>query len=311
MVEPQPVVVPPARAAVFLVATIAPDGEDTVRDLLEDVSGLRRSVAFRAPDMELSCVVGIGSAAWDRLFSGPRPRELHPFTDLLGPRHQARGTPADLLFHVRAQRMDLCFELARLLGERLGEAATVVDEVHGFKFFDERDLLGFVDGSENPEGGLADDAVFIGDEDADFRGGSYVIVQKYLHDMAAWNALTADEQEKVIGRTKHANVELPDDVKPDDSHVALNTITDEDGNERKIVRENMPFGNIAQGEFGTYFIGYARTPDVTEEMLRNMFLGRQPGRHDRILDFSVPVTGSLFHVPTLTFLDDLPASPRS
>ncbi|WP_432027779.1 Dyp-type peroxidase [Streptomyces sp. 1222.5] len=311
MLEPQPVVVPPARAAVFLVATIAPDGEDTVRDLLEDVSGLRRSVAFRAPDMELSCVVGIGSAAWDRLFSGPRPRELHPFTDLLGPRHQARGTPADLLFHVRAQRMDLCFELARLLGERLGGAATVVDEVHGFKFFDERDLLGFVDGSENPEGGLADDAVFIGDEDADFRGGSYVIVQKYLHDMAAWNALTADEQEKVIGRTKQANVELPDEVKPDDSHVALNTITDEDGNERKIVRENMPFGNIAQGEFGTYFIGYARTPDVTEEMLRNMFLGRQPGRHDRILDFSVPVTGGLFHVPTLTFLDDLPAPPRS
>ncbi|WP_432168963.1 Dyp-type peroxidase [Streptomyces sp. 1222.5] len=311
MLEPQPVVVPPARAAVFLVATIAPDGEDTVRDLLEDVSGLRRSVAFRAPDMELSCVVGIGSAAWDRLFSGPRPRELHPFTDLLGPRHQARGTPADLLFHVRAQRMDLCFELARLLGERLGGAATVVDEVHGFKFFDERDLLGFVDGSENPEGGLADDAVFIGDEDADFRGGSYVIVQKYLHDMAAWNALTADEQEKVIGRTKQANVELPDEVKPDDSHVALNTITDEDGNERKIVRENMPFGNIAQGEFGTYFIGYARTPDVTEEMLRNMFLGRQPGGHDRILDFSVPVTGGLFHVPTLTFLDDLPAPPRS
>lgn len=311
MLEPQPVVVPPARAAVFLVATIAPDGEDTVRDLLEDVSGLRRSVAFRAPDMELSCVVGIGSAAWDRLFSGPRPRELHPFTDLLGPRHQARGTPADLLFHVRAQRMDLCFELARLLGDRLGEAATVVDEVHGFKFFDERDLLGFVDGSENPEGGLADDAVFIGDEDADFRGGSYVIVQKYLHDMAAWNALTADEQEKVIGRTKQSNVELPDEVKPDDSHVALNTITDEEGNERKIVRENMPFGNIAQGEFGTYFIGYARTPDVTEEMLRNMFLGRQPGRHDRILDFSVPVTGGLFHVPTLTFLDDLPAPPRS
>ncbi|MEU9477907.1 Dyp-type peroxidase [Streptomyces sp. NPDC048191] len=309
MVEPQPVVVPPARAAVFLVVTIAPGGERAVRDLLEDVSGLRRSVAFRAPSEELSCVVGIGSDAWNRLFSGPRPRQLHSFVDLVGPRHRALGTPGDLLFHVRSRRMDLCFELARLLAERLAGAATVVDEVHGFKFFDERDLLGFVDGSENPEGKVADDAVFVGDEDPDFAGGSYVIVQKYLHDMTAWNALSAEEQDRVIGRTKLANVELSDDVKPADSHVALNTITDENGDERKIVRENMPFGNIGRGEFGTYFIGYARTPDVTEEMLRNMFLGRQPARHDRILDFSVAVTGCLFHVPTITFLDDLPAAP--
>ncbi|MEU6773793.1 Dyp-type peroxidase [Streptomyces sp. NPDC046759] len=310
MVEPQPVIVPPARAAVFLVVTVAPGGEGAVRDVLEDVAPLRRSVAFRAPAEELSCVVGIGSSAWDRLFSGPRPRQLHPFPDLAGPRHRAPGTPGDLLFHVRSQRMDLCFELARLLGERLAGAATVVDEVHGFKFFDERDLLGFVDGSENPEGKVADDAVFIGDEDAAFAGGSYVTVQKYLHDMTAWNTLSVQEQNLVIGRTKLENVELPDDVKPGDSHVALNTITDENGNERKIVRENMPFGNISKGEFGTYFIGYARTPDVTEEMLRNMFLGRHTGQHDRILEFSVPVTGCLFHVPTVTFLEDLPAAPR-
>jgi putative iron-dependent peroxidase len=309
VVESQPVVVPPARAAVFLVVTLVPGGEDTVRDLLEDVSALRRSVAFRAPAEQLSCVVGIGSHAWDRLFTGPRPRQLHPFVDLEGPRHRALGTPGDLLFHVRSQRMDLCFELARLFGERLQGAAAVVDEVHGFKFFDERDLLGFVDGSENPEGAVADDAVFIGDEDPEFTGGSYVIVQKYLHDMTAWNALSAEEQDLVIGRTKLANVEFPDDAKPADSHVALNTITDENGDERKIVRENMPFGTIGTGEFGTYFIGYSRTPDVTEEMLRNMFLGREPGQHDRILDFSVPVTGCLFHVPTAGFLDDLPAAP--
>ncbi|OIK02802.1 Dyp-type peroxidase [Streptomyces monashensis] len=311
MVESQPVVVPPARAAVFLVVTLLPGGEGTVRDLLEDVSGLRRSVAFRAPAEQLSCVVGIGSHAWDRLFSGPRPRQLHPFVDLEGPRHRALGTPGDLLFHVRSHRMDLCFELARLLGERLQGAATVVDEVHGFKFFDERDLLGFVDGSENPEGRVAHDAVFIGDEDPEFTGGSYVIVQKYLHDMTAWNALSAEEQDLVIGRTKLANVELPDDVKPADSHVALNTITDENGDERRIVRENMPFGTIGTGEFGTYFIGYSRTPDVTEDMLRNMFLGREPGQHDRLLDFSVPVTGCLFHVPSVGFLDDLPAAAET
>ncbi|MYW19489.1 Dyp-type peroxidase [Streptomyces sp. SID2955] len=311
MSEPQPVVVPPARAAVFLVVTLAPGGEDRVRDLLEDVSALRRSVAFREPAEELSCVVGIGSTAWDRLFSGPRPRDLHPFVELTGPRHRAPATPGDLLFHVRSQRMDLCFELARRLGEGLDGAATVADEVHGFKFFDERDLLGFVDGSENPEGQPAADAVFVGDEDPEFAGGSYVTVQKYLHDMTAWDSLPTEEQERVIGRTKLANIELPDETKPVDSHVALNTVTDEKGDERKIVRENMPFGSVGKAEFGTYFIGYARTPEVTEEMLRNMFLGRGPGRHDRILDFSVAVTGCLFHVPTVSFLDDLPPAPSA
>lgn len=206
MLELQPVIVPPAQAALFLVVTITPGREETVRDLLEDVSGLCRSVAFRAPDDELSCVVGIASEAWDRLFSGPRPRDLHPFVELAGERHRAPATPGDLLFHVRGRRMDLCFELARLIAERLSGAVTVVDEVHGFKYFDERDLLGFVDGSENAGGRVAADAVLIGDEDPDFRGGSYVIVQKYLHDMTAWNALPTEEQDKVIGRTKLTNV---------------------------------------------------------------------------------------------------------
>ncbi|MCQ4211930.1 Dyp-type peroxidase [Streptomyces longispororuber] len=309
MAEPQSVLTPPAKAAVFLVVTVAPGGEAAVRATLEDLAGLGRSVGFRSPDDGLSCVVGIGSTAWDRLFDGPRPRELHPFQALAGPRHLAPATAGDLLLHFRARRMDLCFELARLVVDRLGAAVTVVDEVHGFKYFDERDLLGFVDGSENPTGRAAAAAVLVGDEDPDFQGGSYVIVQKYVHDMAAWEALSSDEQERVIGRTKTANVELADDVKPANSHVALNTIVDEDGTERQILRENMPFGHVGSGEFGTYFIGYSRTPDVTERMLRNMFLGDPPGNHDRILDFSTAVTGCLFHVPSADFLDDLPAPP--
>ncbi|MDF3300281.1 Dyp-type peroxidase [Streptomyces sp. K1PA1] len=293
----------------FLVCTVDDGGEPAVRELLQDIAGLRRSVGFRAPDAGLSCVVGIGSAAWDRLFTGPRPRDLHPFVPLDGPRHRAPSTPGDLLFHLRARRMDLCFELARLIGERLRGAAVVVDEVHGFRSFDERDLLGFVDGSENPEGRVAADAVFVGDEDPAFAGGSYVVVQKYLHDLDAWNALTTRAQELAVGRTKPDNVELPDEEKPADAHVALTTVTGADGRERKIVRENMPFGRVGDGEFGTYFIGYARTPEVTERMLRNMFLGDRPGVHDRLLDFSVPVTGCLFHVPTAAFLDDPPAAP--
>ncbi|WUR93599.1 Dyp-type peroxidase [Streptomyces sp. NBC_01262] len=311
---PQAVLSPLTSSAVFLVVTVDPGGEQVVRELLTDLAGLVRSVGFRVPEGALTCVTGIGSTAWDRLFAGPRPAELHPFREVTGARHTAPATPGDLLFHIRAGRMDLCFELATHLMDRLRGAVTVHDEVSGFKYFDERDLLGFVDGTENPTGPAANTAVVIGaddpDQDPEFTGGSYVIVQKYLHDLTGWNALPVEAQERAVGRRKLSDIELPDDLKPADSHVALTTITDPDGTERQILRDNMPFGAPGRGEFGTYFIGYASTPAVIERMLENMFIGDPPGSHDRLLDFSTAVTGTLFHVPTADFLDDPPPAPE-
>jgi porphyrinogen peroxidase len=302
--EPQSVLTPPTEAAIFLVLTVEPGFENEIRELLADVSGLKRSVGFRIPDGELSCVVGLGSELWDRLFGQPRPAGLHPFPEIAGEQHTAAATPGDLLFHIRARRADLCFELAQRLMNRLVGYAHVVDEVHGFKSFDERDLLGFVDGTENPEGAAALLAVAVADKDPEFAGGSYVVVQKYLHDLDAWDALTVEEQELAIGRTKLSDLELPDEVKPANSHVALNTITDDNGEQQQIVRFNMPFGRVGAREFGTYFIGYARSPDVIEQMLRNMFIGKPPGNYDRILDFSRAVTGNLYYAPTADFLDE-------
>ncbi|MFD0403603.1 Dyp-type peroxidase [Kitasatospora sp. NPDC127121] len=310
--EPQAVLSPLTSAAVFLVLTVEPGGEDAVRDLLPDLAGLRRAVGFRAPEGGLTCVTGIGSDAWDRLFDGPRPAGLHPFREVAGTRHRAPATPGDLLLHLRAARMDLCFELAGQLTGRLAGAATVVDSVQGFKYFDDRDLLGFVDGTENPEGRAAETAAVVGAEDQAFTGGSYVIVQKYLHDLDAWNALSVEDQERAVGRTKLTDIEFDDDAKPADSHVALSTVTGPGGEQRQIVRYNMAFGSFDRGgEFGTYFIGYARDPEVTEEMLRNMFVGRPPGTTDRLLDFSTAVTGSLFFVPTADFLDAPPPAPSA
>jgi putative iron-dependent peroxidase len=305
--EPQAILTPITEAAIFLTLTVDPGAEEGVRDLLSDVSGLKRSVGFRIPEAELTCVVGVGATVWDRLFGMPRPAELHPFRELNGPRHTAVATPGDLFFHIRAHRLDLCFELAQLLTERLNPYARVVDEVHGFRSFDERDLLGFVDGTENPEGTAAPAAVLIGGEDPEFAGGSYLIIQKYVHDLAGWNALTVEEQERAFGRTKLADVEIPDEVKAANSHVALTTIVDEQGDQHQIMRFNMPFGRVGAAEFGTYFIGYARTPEVIEQMLENMFIGKPPGNTDRILDFSTAVTGVLFFVPTVDFLDDPPS----
>ena len=305
-VEPQAVVALLTKAAIFLVAVINPgtESEGTARQLCTDMSGLVKAVGFRDLSGRLSCVTGIGATAWDRLTGQPRPAGLHPFRELRAGSRHAVSTPGDLMFHLRATRMDLCFELARLITERLDGAATMIDEVHGFSFFDERDLLGFVDGTENPTGPAAARAAIIGDEEPAYTGGSYVIVQKYLHDLRRWNALPVEEQEKIIGRAKLSDVELDDSVKPTNAHNALTTIV-VDGEEVDIVRDNMPFGHVGTGEYGTYFIGYARSPATTEQMLENMFIGSPPGNYDRILDFSTAVTGSLFFVPSQLMLDAL------
>jgi porphyrinogen peroxidase len=305
--EPQRILTPLTESAIFLVLTVHEGSEADVADVLTDVSGLKRSVGFRVPEAELTCVTGIGSSLWDRLSTGPRPADLHPFRELAGPRHTAPATPGDLLFHIRAHRFDLCFELAQRLTERLLGFADVVDEVHGFRSFDERDVLGFVDGTENPEGEAAGEAVLIGDEDPAFAGGTYVIVQKYVHDLTAWDALTTEQQEAAIGRTKLSDIEIPDEDKAANSHLALNVITGPDGEERQIMRFNMPFGQVGRREFGTYYIAYARAADLIELMLRNMFLGDPPGNTDRILDFSTALTGCLFFVPPAEMLDDITA----
>jgi putative iron-dependent peroxidase len=298
----QPVVAKLTRAAIFLVLTLKPEPEhrETVRALCGDLPGFLRAVGFRDPDGHLSCVMGFGSDAWDRIFGQPRPRDLHPFREIQG-QHHAVSTPGDMLFHIRAARTDLCFELATQVMSRLGGAVATADEVHGFNYFDDRDLIGFVDGTENPVDQAAIDAAIIGDEDAGFAGGSYVIVQKYLHDLRSWNAVPVEQQEKIIGRTKLADIELEDAVKPTYAHNALTTIV-ENGKQLEIVRDNMPFGDVGKGEFGTYFIGYARSPSRIEQMLVNMFVGQPPGNYDRLLDHSKAVTGTLFFVPSATFL---------
>jgi porphyrinogen peroxidase len=303
--EPQPILSLPTEAAIFLVLTAMPGSEAAIGEVLGDASGFKRSVGFRVPEAELTLVVGIGADLWDRLTGAPRPADLHPFRELSGARHRAVATPGDLLFHIRAHRFDLCFELAQRLTERLRGLAEVVDEVHGFRSFDERDVLGFVDGTENPDGVAAGEAVLIGDEDPAFAGGSYVIVQKYVHDLRAWDALSTEEQELIIGRTKLNDIELPDDVKPPNSHLALNVITGPDGEERQIMRFNMPFGRVGAGEFGTYYIAYSRTSELIEQMLTNMFIGDPPGNTDRILDFSTALTGTLFFVPSGELLESL------
>ncbi|KAH0523599.1 hypothetical protein TsFJ059_008582 [Trichoderma semiorbis] len=313
MSVPQAVQNPLTKAATFLVLTInssSPSAIQTVRSVLSSVQDLSKNVSLRDLNSQFSCAVGIGSDAWDLLTDGisglRRPKELRPFREIAGARHTAVSTPGDLLFHIRSDRRDICFEFERQLLLKLGDAATVVDDTQGFRYFDARDLLGFVDGTANPVGPSVPDAVLIADEDSDCAGGSYVVVQKYVHDMKGWTGLSTETQEAIIGRTKIDNMELDD--QPDgnqQAHKTLATIEDDDGNEYSIIRDNMPFGSPGAGVFGTYFIGYSRRLWVIEKMLERMFIGDPPGKHDRILDFSKALTGTTFYTPPAWVLDRL------
>jgi len=307
--EAQPVLVALSKAAIFLVVSVndRPGAAEQVRDVASDINSLVRAVGFRQASGLLSCVVGFGSTYWDRIRPGglPRPPGLHPFKAINGAVHNAPATPGDVLFHIRAERTDLTFELSRQIMAAIGDWVTVQDHVTGFRYFDSRDLLGFVDGTENPTGRAAARSALIPPADPDFGNGSYVIVQKYLHNLERWKWLSTESQERIIGRTKLDDIEIADDVRPSSSHVTLNTIVDENGVEQDILRDNMPFGDAAAGEFGTYYIAYSADPSVTEQMLNNMFVGKPPGNYDHILDVSTAVTGTLFFVPSLDLLESL------
>lgn len=310
-IEPQRIDAPLTSSAVLLTLALTDvsagsDSVATVRGVLADLEDITKNVAFRDLDAALACTIGIGSAVWDVVTGAPRPAELHPFREVVGAVHTAPSTPGDLLVHIRANRRDLCFELERQLLDRLHGAVTVVDETIGFRYFDARDLLGFVDGTANPVGAELPEATIVGAEDPAFAGGSYLVVQKYLHPLDQWQALPTEMQEAIIGRTKPDNIEL-DDATGDaqKSHKTLTTIVDADGTELDVMRDNMPFGRPGAGEFGTYFIAYSRRLWVVEQMLERMFIGDPPGKHDRILDFSTAVTGSVFFVPSASFLDSL------
>jgi putative iron-dependent peroxidase len=276
------------------------DISNTFKRLCALVINLSNSANVRFPDSKASVVMGIGLDAWNKLgLPTPLPKELEAFKPIIGTKHTAVSTQGDIHFHVRANENSYCIDAATALAMLMQDIAECVEEVHGFRYWDSRSILGFVDGTENPHG--EDRATFgiIGDEDPFYKGCSYLFVQKYIHNMNAWKSLPVNEQEKVIGRSKADDIEMPDDVKPSNSHSALANV----GDDLKIVRDNMPFGKVGTNEMGTYFIAYASSFNTVKKMLNNMFVGVPAGNYDRILDFSAAKTGTLFFVPTFDMLN--------
>ena len=274
---------------------------DVFRQVCKLLINLNNSANVRFPVSRASCVMGIGHDAWFRLgLPIPLPKELENFVPIDGGKHTAVATKGDLHFHIRADTTSICYDMAAAIADVLNPAAVSTEEIHGFRYWDSRSILGFVDGTENPHGQDRELFGMIGDDDPVYKGGSYLFVQKYIHNLTAWKVLSIEQQEKVIGRYKSNDIEMADDVKPSNSHIALANI----GDDFKIVRDNMPFGNMSTNEMGTYFIAYSSTFSTVQKMLNNMFIGSPEGNYDRILDFSTAKTGSLYFVPTFNMIDD-------
>ncbi len=303
---PQAGIIPePNQHALFLVtrANNPTATRETVAGVVAGIPELVTAVGGHDTEAALVCTVSFGSGFWDVLSPGRRPKAMRPFTAIDLPGKTAPSTGGDILFHLISKRLDLNFELAKQIRSRLGEAIDVLDEVHGFRYLDSRDLTGFIDGTENPSGDEERaEVALIGDEDADFAGGSYVFTQRYVHNFPKWQATSQDEQEGAVGRRKVDSEELSDKVKPPTAHISR-VVIEENGEELEILRHSFPYGTTS--EAGLFFIAYTKDLDITDKMLRRMLGASDDGLHDHLMDYTQAVSGAHFFAPSLEMLQAL------
>jgi putative iron-dependent peroxidase len=303
--EPQAGILPePGPNALFLVLRVREPAVNgaAVAKVAAGVPALTAKIAATDARSRLVCTVGIGPELWDVVSPEKHPAALRRFRALEVDGRRAPNTGGDLLLHMLSKRHDLNWELAMRIRGSLGDRIEVMDEVHGFRYLDSRDLTGFIDGTENPKGKERAAAALIGDEDPAFAGGSYVFTQRYVHDLRRWATLSTEQQEKIIGRRKKDSKELPPDVKPPTAHIAR-TVIENNGDELEIVRHSFPYGTVS--EAGLFFIAYTRTLDVPERMLARMIGASDDGIHDRLMDFTRAVSGATFFAPSLKALKSL------
>lgn len=280
------------------------NSEDDYLPLIKDVLGRFPAMideckrVFEVPS--LSGVVAIGAEAWQRLYPEAKPIALKPFPEMKQGERSAPETPCDLFFQIRCERQDINFVVARRVDALLGELAILQESIPTFRYLDNRDLTGFVDGTENPEGEHREKVAIVGQEDRNFVGGSYVHLQRYVHNLAVWNNLEVTEQEQVIGRSKTENVEFTGVNKPMCSHIKRSGIKDEGGDAVEILRQSMPYGDLK--EQGLYFVSYCRFADNFTRMLASMIYSDAEGNFDHLMKYTQAVTGAALFAPSREFL---------
>ncbi len=303
--QPQSGILPESNQhALFVTAKILaqPASYAGVRKVLSQIDTMTQEIGAIDPAAMLVSVVGIGAEVWPALLGDAMPKALKVFKAREQAGRQAPATAGDLLLHIRSERVDLNFILARRIWQALTPHVALVEEVAGFRYLDSRDLTGFVDGTENPEGDERATVALVGREDPSFEGGSYINMQRYVHSLDLWEQQPVHAQEQVIGRSKPDDVELDENLKPPTAHISR-VVIEEQGEELEILRHSMPYGTI--DEAGLVFIAYSHDPHPFDVMLDRMIYADAQGHYDHLMDFTTAVTGVSFFAPSLTFLTAL------
>ncbi len=302
--KPQGAVLSNKKPFAQFVTLVVHEGKEqevyaAIRDVLKIIGDIEEST----PQAQITTALGFSHAVWPRLFKEQRPKELVSFTEMQEASRHFPATKGDILLLLKSVRIDLNFQIARLIAARMEGIARVIEDIQGFDYLDDRDMVDFVDGTENPEDEKRAQAVLVADEDPQYSGGAYITTQRYIHDLQKWNKLKTQAQEKIIGRTKADDIEFSNDDKPAYAHVNKGKATDEQGNEIPMFRQNMPYGNSMEN--GTYFIGLAKSPEVINIALRKMVFADENGFYDRLLDYTKPVTGVIYFAPSIDWLASL------
>lgn len=286
------------RAAVWLEASIQGDF-DTIRQGCKTFNQSLSALQDKFPDANLGAVVAFGHDLWRDLSGGVGAAELKNFAPM--GKGLAPATQHDVMIHILSLRHDVNFTLAQAALAAFGDALKIEEEIHGFRWVEERDLSGFVDGTENPQGEETRREVAVINDGVD-AGGSYVFVQRWEHNLNQLNRMSVHDQEMIIGRTKEANEEIDGDERPETSHLTRVDLK-ENGIGLKIVRQSLPYGT-ASGPHGLYFIAYCARLHNIEQQLLSMF-GETDGKRDGMLRFTKPVTGGYYFAPSLDNLLNL------
>ncbi|WP_191602837.1 Dyp-type peroxidase [Marinomonas algicola] len=251
-------------------------------------------------EANLHAAIGIGSEYWSKI-SHIKPLQLTGFSQI--DTQQAPDTPVDLILHIRSDRRDISHLLAQAIYQLFSHITTLEEEVACFKYLDNRDLTGFVDGTENPTGDHRVEVALVGEEDPTFSGGSYLHLQKFIHKLDSWEKLSIDKQETIFGRSKVDNIEFTSAEKSPHAHTKRTSIKNQQGESLEILRQSMPFSTLK--ESGLMFASYCRTPDNFNAMLKSMLIGDDEGKTDHLMKYTQAVTGQSFFVPSLNWLKQL------
>ena len=300
----QSVILPlPSDHARFIVLRLKDLSIQQLKEKLENLFSTRDRLITQHPNAQIKTGVAFGPELWPKLYS-QTPEGFTQLAPIQGA-FQMPVVPADIIIHVASQRTDICFALSQSFFEGIQDKVEVLDERVCFRYFDGRDITGFIDGTENPQ--FPDDraeTALLGEDAGVFADGSFIFAQRYSHNLEKWKKLKVDAQEHVMGRTKLESIELDDDVKPENAHVARTVIEDEQGEELEILRHSLPYGD-GQGDQGLFFIAYTKDLTRIDRMLLRMFGTSGDGIHDRLLHFVTALDGAYYFAPSEELLAEL------